>query len=291
MLLFPNAKINIGLNILRRRADGYHDISTVMVPVGWCDVLEMVPSQTGKGSFQLVGEDSLGLADSADNLVMKAIRALESYIGQSLPPTDIYLSKVVPTGAGLGGGSSDAAFAIRGANELYGLGLSDEDMASVAVKVGADCPFFIYNRPMLAEGIGEKLTPVTVPALDSLSVLIVKPSAEAVSTKDAYAGVEPHEPEGGRTVADAVMMPPAQWMASGALVNDFEKSIFPLRPSIAAVKEKLMTTQALYISMSGSGASVFAIYTCDKLAEEASGLFTGCDVFVGRLSSGELCER
>lgn len=291
MLLFPNAKINIGLNILRRRPDGYHDISTVMVPVPWCDVLEMVPAASGISSFRLVGNDTLGLADSADNLVVKALRALEKHIGKTLPPTDIYLSKIVPTGAGLGGGSSDAAFAIRGANALYSLGLSDEEMASVAAGVGADCPFFIYNRPMLAEGIGERLTPLDIPALDTLAVLIVKPSAEAVSTREAYAGVTPHEPADGVSMAHAVQTHPSSWMDSGVLFNDFEPSIFALRASIAAVKDRLMATSPVYASMSGSGASVYALYNCDKMAEDAARLFPDCETFVSRLSSRPLSER
>ncbi len=291
MLLFPNAKINIGLNILRRRPDGYHDICTVMVPVGWCDVLEMVPASGSETTFTLVGKDTLGLADVSDNLVMRALRALETHIGRALPPMDIYLSKVVPTGAGLGGGSADAAFAIRGANELFELGLSSEEMASVAARVGADCPFFIYNRPMLAEGIGELLSPLDIPELDGITALIVKPAAEAVSTRDAYAGVTPYEPAGERTVAEAIADMPEQWMSSGLLVNDFEASIFPLRPSIAAVKERLAATRPIYVSMSGSGASVFALYRSDKLAEDAARGFADCEIFVGKLSSREISQR
>lgn len=291
MLLFPNAKINIGLNILRRRADGYHDIRTVMVPVGWCDVLEMVPAKGDTTTFSIVGTDTLNLSDAKDNLVMKALAALENHLGRKLPPMDIYLSKVVPTGAGLGGGSADAAFAIRGADRLWNLGMSKEEMAAVAAKVGADCPFFIYDRPMLAEGIGEVLTPLHIPALDSLTVLIVKPAAEAVSTRDAYAGVTPHIPAGERTMADAIAAAPAQWMESGLLYNDFEASIFPLRPAIAQTKERLAATGPLYVSMSGSGASVFALYPNDKLAEEAARAFAGHEIYVGRLSSDEISER
>lgn len=291
MLLFPNAKINIGLNILRRRPDGYHDIRSVMVPVGWRDVLEMVPAKGAETTFTIVGEDTLHLSDAKDNLVMKALAALEKHLGRKLPPTDIYLSKIVPTGAGLGGGSADAAFAIRGANKLWNLGLSKEDMAAVAVKVGADCPFFIYDRPMLAEGIGEVLTPLDIPALDNLTVLIVKPAAEAVSTRDAYAGVTPHVPAGKQTMTEAITDEPGQWMESGVLYNDFETSIFPMRPIIAQTKQKLAATNPLYVSMSGSGASIFALYPNDNLAEEAAKAFSGHEIYVGRLSSCEISER
>ena len=283
MIYFPNAKINIGLRILRKRPDGYHDIETLMVPIDWHDILEMVPAADDKGSFSLVGKDTLGLADSADNLVMKALRALEKHIGRALPPLDIYLSKVVPTGAGLGGGSADAAFAIKGANEIFSLGLSDEEMAAVAAKVGADCPFFIYNRPMLAQGIGEILTPVEIPELHGIDILVVKPSAEAVSTRDAYAGVKPCEHPGEPSLAEAAQASLAKWMDEGLLVNDFEASIFPLRPQIERAKATMLGAGAIYAAMSGSGASVFGLFSSDKMAEEAEKRFEGCDIFRGKL--------
>lgn len=283
MLLFPNAKINIGLRILRRRPDGYHDIESVMVPVGWCDVLEMVPAAGAEASFTIVGNDTLGLADAADNLVVKALRALEAHIGRALPPLDVYLSKVIPTGAGLGGGSADAAFAIRGANELCGLGLSDAEMASVAARVGADCPFFIYNRPMLATGIGERLEPVQVDGVGRLTVVIAKPAAEAVSTRMAYAGVVPSEAPTPLPLAQAVASPAGQWQVSASVFNDFERSIFALRPQIALTKERMLAAGALYAAMSGSGAAVFGIFDNDKMAEDAATAFAGCDVYVGTL--------
>ncbi len=135
MILFPNAKINVGLRIVRRRPDGYHDLESVFVPIPWCDVLEIVPAKGSQTTFSIVGDDILQLADPADNLVMKAYRALEKYIGRSLPPLDFYLSKKIPTGAGLGGGSADASFALRGINELLGLGLSLDQLAGVAPTV------------------------------------------------------------------------------------------------------------------------------------------------------------
>ncbi len=284
MILFPNAKINIGLRVLRKRPDGYHDIETLMVPIGWHDILEIVPDEHGAGSFNLVGEDTLRLSSDDDNLVMKAIRAVERYIGRSLPPLDIYLSKVVPTGAGLGGGSSDASFAIRGVNEVCSLGLSDGEMARIAAGVGADCPFFIYNRPMLAQGIGDVLTPVEMPALDCLTVLVVKPHTESVSTAAAYGGINLAELPIGLSLADFASLSASGWAKEKELVNDFETTVFALRPSIAAVKERLAATGALFAAMSGSGASVFALYDDAKMAEHAKESFEGYDIFVGKLS-------
>lgn len=284
MILFPNAKINIGLRVLRKRSDGYHDIETLMVPIGWHDILEIVPAEHGAGSFNLVGEDTLQLSSDDDNLVMKAIRAVERYIGRALPPLDIYLSKVVPTGAGLGGGSSDASFAIRGVNEVCSLGLSDGEMARIAAGVGADCPFFIYNRPMLAQGIGDVLTPVEMPALDGLTVLVVKPHTESVSTAAAYGGINPAELPTDLSLADFASLSASGWAKEKELVNDFETPVFALRPSIAAVKERLAATGALFAAMSGSGASVFALYDDVKMAEHAKESFEGYDIFVGKLS-------
>lgn len=291
MILFPNAKINIGLRVLRKRPDGYHDIESLMVPVGWHDILEIVPAHEGNGSFSLVGEDTLQLASDADNLVMKAVRAVERYIGRKLPPLDIYLSKVVPTGAGLGGGSSDASFAIRGVNEVCSLGLTDSQMAEIAAGVGADCAFFIYNRPMLAQGIGEVLMPVDMPALDALTVLIVKTQTEAVSTAAAYGGIAPAELAPGVSLADFSALSASEWAASPEMINDFEKTVFALRPVIADVKARLQESGALYVAMSGSGASVFALYDDVKMAERTAALFDGCDIFVGKLSSRGLAER
>ncbi|MDE6206784.1 MAG: 4-(cytidine 5'-diphospho)-2-C-methyl-D-erythritol kinase [Muribaculaceae bacterium] len=281
MILFPGSKIKLGLHVLRRRADGYHDISTLMIPIGWSDVLEIVPAAGTATTLTLYGPHGTGLSNGEDNLVLKALRALEDAISAALPPIDIYLSKNVPTGAGLGGGSADAAALIVGVNELFSLGLSDDALAAVAVKVGADCPFFIYNRPMLAEGIGEVLTPVELP-LNGRYVLVVK-ADEGVSTREAYAGVhrrerDPHE----RLSADAVAR-----FDKDILVNDFEASVFAQRPAIAALKELLAGTGALYTSMSGSGASVFAIYDSDKMADNARQLVLasrpGADIYCGRL--------
>ena len=143
MILFPNAKINLGLRVLGKRPDGYHNLATIMVPVPWCDILELIAAEDREEGIRLHMEKEIDGCDAENNLVVKALRALERHIGRALPALDVYLKKQIPFGAGLGGGSADASFAIRGANELFGLGLSDAQMAEVALTVGADCPFSV----------------------------------------------------------------------------------------------------------------------------------------------------
>ena len=279
MILFPNAKINLGLRVLGKRPDGYHNLATIMVPVPWCDILELIAAEDREEGIRLHMEKEIDGCDAENNLVVKALRALERHIGRALPALDVYLKKQIPFGAGLGGGSADASFAIRGANELFGLGLSDAKMAEVALTVGADCPFFIYNRPMMAEGVGEILSPVELPALSGKSIVIAKPSSEAVSTREAYAGVRPRPLAEGETVCAETTTPICEWQSSAVLANDFEQSVFPLRPEIADVKRRMLEAGALYASMSGSGASVYGIFDNDILADSAVGLFAGCETF------------
>lgn len=281
MIVFPNAKINIGLRIVERRPDGYHNIESIMVPVGWCDILEIVPSETGRETLTVTG--SAPDCPPEKNLVIKALRAVERYTGKPLPTFDIYLHKVIPDGAGLGGGSSDASSAIMLANELAGLGLSKEEMAGIAAGVGADCPFYIYNRPMYVCGIGDILTPVELPALAGLGIAIVKPDSEAVSTKEAYAGVTPAPLAAGESLPEAVGAPVAEWKLGSTLRNDFEASVFPLRPKIGRTLARLREYGPLYSAMTGSGAAVFGIFESVKMAEEAIAGFDGCRCFAGTL--------
>ena len=253
MLLFPHAKINIGLDITGRAPNGYHLLETVMVPTDWEDLLELTPAPDGQTRLTCTGR----AVDCPPqlNLVMKAYEALAATVG-GLPPTHIRLHKNIPDGAGLGGGSADAAFAIRGLNELYNLGLTKEIMADVAAKVGADCPFFIYDRPMLCTGIGTDMTPIELPReLNAMTLAIVKPQA-GVSTAEAYRGVRIAEPEVplSRRVAQSV----EDWQ--GSVVNAFEDTVIPLRPRIGEVKEQLALAGAIYVSMSGSGSAVYGIF-------------------------------
>lgn len=274
MLLFPNAKINLGLDILRRRPDGYHDIETVMYPVPWRDVLEIVPAQGQETTLTVTGQRVDCPIEK--NLVMKAYRAMEKRF--KLPPVNIYLRKIIPDGAGLGGGSADAAFTLTGLNSLFELGLTDEDLASIASTLGADCPFFIYNRPMLCTGTGTDMTPIDVD-LSGMQLLIVKP-AVSVPTAAAYAGTHPCEParSAGEIVSD---IPVTDW--PGNLKNDFESSVFPAYPAIAEVKERLLSFNPLYCAMSGSGASVFALWQRDKMSVDVARSFPEADTFTATL--------
>ncbi len=281
MVVFPNCKINIGLRILRKRADGYHDIETVMVPVPWCDILEIVVAE--RPSFYLSG-NSLGNIPPEKNLVLKALRNLESETGITLPPLAIYLHKSIPDGAGLGGGSADASFALKAVNELLSLSLSDNRLAEIAAKTGADCPFFIYNRPMLAQGIGQRLSPVEIPSLNGRWITIVKPSAEAVATPAAYAGVTPCELPDGICLNQYICRPAQQWHTDGVLVNDFEPSIFALRPVIADTLVRLRSFNPVYSAMSGSGASLFAIFDTKEAAAHATASFPDCVTFCTALN-------
>lgn len=282
MILFPNSKINIGLRVVERRPDGYHNLASLFLPIGWSDVLEIVPGK-GDGIRLDTGTDFAG-EDISRNLVYKAAVAVEKFLGHSLPPVDIYLRKVVPMGAGLGGGSADAAYTIRGLNSVFNLGLDNDAMARIAVKVGADCPFFIYNRPALVTGIGDILEDIDVSFLKVYGILVAKPVSEAVSTAQAYAGIVP-QPLGAEPSAlvDALSMPPAQWRESAFLVNDFEKSVFALRPEIADVKARMYAAGALYASMSGSGAAVFGIFPTAKMAEDVTSQFGDCNYYASAL--------
>lgn len=249
MIAFPNAKINLGLNVLRRRADGYHDISTVFVPYkGMSDVLEVVFADE-PGFFEY------GLpcgCPPGKNLCYKAYLLMAERYG--IDPVKIYLYKKIPTGSGLGGGSADAAFTLRLINDLYKLGLSDECLAADAAELGSDCAFFIYNRPMAAAGRGEILQPCEL-SLEGCRVEVVIPPVH-VSTAEAYSAVKPAIPE--MSVEEIVARPVEEWR--GLLVNDFERNILPAHPEIAAAKQAFYDRGAVYASMSGSGSSVFGIF-------------------------------
>lgn len=272
MILFPNAKINLGLNIVARRPDGYHDLETVMFPVAWRDVLEIVPAAGPQSTLTTLGRPVD--CPPEKNLVMKALRALEAEVGP-VAPVDIYLEKIIPDGAGLGGGSADAAFALRGFNEVLRVGLSDDRLAAIASKVGADCPFFIYNSPAYRTGTGTDIELIDLHALDRYTIAISKPKTASVSTAKAYAGVTPR-PATERSL-DVVAEDPRKW--SGRLVNDFEKSIFPICPEVKRVKETFEKAGALYASMSGSGAAVYAIFDDDNMARRALASMADCDTF------------
>jgi 4-diphosphocytidyl-2-C-methyl-D-erythritol kinase len=273
MITFPNAKINLGLNIVERRSDGYHNIETVFLPIPLTDVLEIVPASDGETSLSCYGNKVDCPAEK--NLVMKAYRLMQERY--DLPPVAIHLYKHIPDGAGLGGGSSDAAHTLVMLNRMFDLGIADADLAAMAATLGADCAFFIYNRPMMATGIGDVLSPVDVD-LKGKTLLLVKPPV-GVDTRTAYSRVVPAPST--TNLAHLVTQPIEVW--DGLLVNDFEPSVFAALPQLWLIKARMMDAGAQYAAMSGSGSTIFGIFNSDKLAEAAADTFTDCATFVLQL--------
>ena len=269
MITFPNAKINLGLNIVERRPDGYHNIETVFYPIPLTDVLEIVPAE-GETSLTCYGNKVD--CPPEKNLVMKAYRLLQERY--DLPPVAIHLYKHIPDGAGLGGGSSDAAHALLMLNTMFDLGVSQVDLASMAATLGADCAFFIYNTPMMATGIGDVLSPVDV-NLKGKTLLLVKPPV-GVDTRTAYSRVIPAP--AAMNLAQTITLPVETW--DGCLNNDFEPSVFAALPQLWLIKARLLDSGAQYAAMSGSGSTVFGIFDSDNLAETAADTFTDCATFV-----------
>lgn len=270
MIKFPNAKINLGLNIVRRRPDGYHDIETIFYPIALQDVVEIVPAQGNESTLTTYGRAINCPVEK--NLVMKAYRALEKEF--NLPPMDIYLHKNIPDGAGLGGGSSDAASVLLILNEIFALNIPKSELASRASRLGADCAFFIYNSPMMATGIGDILSPVEVP-LQGKSLLLIKPDV-SVPTAEAYSKVTPQKSE---TPLPSLMASPIEtWRDT--LKNDFEPSVFAAHPELATIKQQIYDLGAVYASMSGSGSSIFGIFDSAIMAENAKAKFTDTAAYV-----------
>ncbi len=254
MITYPNAKINLGLNIVEKRPDGYHNIETVFYPIGLSDVLEVEPSETCTDySFSSSGI-ALG-GDPEDNLIVKAYHLLRS--GYQFPPVDISLVKQIPFGAGLGGGSADAAFMLKSLNKLFELKITPLRLEKIAAKLGADCPVFIRNKPVYATGIGNVFTPVKL-SLKGYFLLLVKPDIH-VSTPEAYSMVKPQQPE--ISLLETIQLPVSEW--KGLLKNDFELSVFNRYPEIAKIKQKMYDMGAVYASMSGSGSSVFGLFSSE----------------------------
>ncbi len=253
MLIFPNAKINIGLNIIRRRSDGYHDIETIFCPIGLCDVLEFVPSPGNPGGH--ISFTSTGLTidcSHEQNLCVKAYRLLDNDF--NLPAIDVHLHKVVPSGAGLGGGSSDAAFMLRKLAQQFIPELDEEELCRYASQLGSDCAFFIKNRPLFAHGRGN-LFRETGGIPDNIEIVVVYPGVH-VSTADAYAEIIPARPS--ESLEKLILLPLEEWR--DRIKNDFEKKVIQKHPVIGNLKSKLYELGASYASMTGSGSSVYAIF-------------------------------
>ncbi|MBP5659412.1 MAG: 4-(cytidine 5'-diphospho)-2-C-methyl-D-erythritol kinase [Paludibacteraceae bacterium] len=265
MILYPNCKINIGLRVISKRADGYHNLETIFYPIlGLYDVLMI----TASGQFSFV-QDGLAVdCPAEDNLILKCYRRMQARYPQ-IGNVSIRFTKRIPFGAGLGGGSSDAAHTAIALNELFELGLSREQLAEEVAPLGADCAFFIYNTPCLAEGIGEILTPIPF-TLSGFRLVMLKPDIH-ISTREAYQGVlaASHQP----SLADLVKkeFTPIDLSRHADIVcNDFERTVFPAHPELAALKQRLIDAGVYYAAMSGSGSTIYALFEDDPEKSDKS---------------------
>ncbi|MGM0621188.1 MAG: 4-(cytidine 5'-diphospho)-2-C-methyl-D-erythritol kinase [Bacteroidota bacterium] len=248
MIVFPNAKINIGLHVVAKRPDGYHNLETVFYPVQLSDALEIVESREMKLTTSGIEVDG----PPGKNLVLKAWQLLSNDF--DLPSVHFHLHKNIPFGAGLGGGSADAAFTLKILNDFFSLQISSEDLKKYASTLGADCPFFIDNKTAFASGIGDELSPVDID-LSQFQIVILKPGF-SVSTQEAYRNIVPAHPD--FNLFELAKLPVEKWKET--VRNDFEKSVFPAYPEIKKCKELLYEQGAVYASMTGSGSAVFGLF-------------------------------
>lgn len=259
MIVFPNCKINLGLHILRKRSDGYHDLETFFYPVPITDVLEVIKSKKTNGSSIQFSTSGISIEENSNtNLCVKAYALLLKDF-PSLPSLFIHLHKVIPLGAGLGGGSSDAVFTLEVLNQIGELNLSNEKLKDYALQLGSDCPFFIINKPCIATARGEELTEYPID-LSTFKIMIVNPGIH-VDTGKAFSKITPAIPYS--SIKDSIKLPVSEW--KNHLTNDFEKVVFEMYPEIADLKKELYQLGAVYASMSGSGSTVYGIFEKDKI--------------------------
>ena len=256
MIVYPHAKINLGLHILQKRSDGFHQIETLIYPVRLCDILEVKPSST----FHLFLYGLPVAGDPKDNLCHIAWEALRKDF--SIPPVQLHLYKRIPCGAGLGGGSSDGAFTLKLLNNYCSLGLSDQQLSAYALRLGSDCPSFIPDHPSLAGGRGEHLIPYHID-LSRFHILICKPPL-FVSTAKAYALSTPKRPK--HPLQKTRSLPPSLWREN--LINDFESALFPIYPILQQIKETLYDSGAFYASLSGSGSALYGLFDSEQAYKE-----------------------
>ena len=253
MVVFPNCKINIGLRIVRKRPDGYHDLDTVFHPIDLYDVLEVIENRGDAQKEINYSSSGLQLDDRENNLCTRAYQLLKKDF-PDLPGVQMHLHKAIPIGAGLGGGSADAAFTLKLLNEKFNLQLSTDRLLDYALQLGSDCPFFIINKTCHATGRGEKLEPVNI-NLSGYKIIVVNPGIH-INTGLAFAGIVPAP--AAKTISEVIQQPPASWR--NELFNDFEATIFPRYADIAEIKNKLYDQGAIYASMSGTGSTVYGIF-------------------------------
>jgi 4-diphosphocytidyl-2-C-methyl-D-erythritol kinase len=252
MLTFPNAKLNLGLYVTARRPDGYHTLESAFVPLPWCDALEVVPAATGQAtSLALTGRPIP--SNPATNLCLRAYELLKADFPQ-LPPAQLHLHKIVPIGAGLGGGSADAAFALKAVNAVFELGLADDNLESYARRLGADCAFFIRNQPVLAIEKGDVFEPLEL-NLKGTACAVIYPGLH-ISTAEAYGRITPRTPRHDLRTALAQPMP--SWRET--VSNDFEDALTPYHPVLGEIKQLLYVAGATYASLSGSGSAVYGLF-------------------------------
>ena len=281
MILYPNCKINLGLRVVRKREDGYHDLETIFVPIyGLHDELEISqqPIANSQQPVIFIQEGITVDCKPEDNLIIQCYRNFAKKYNLN-QPVSIRFKKNIPFGAGLGGGSSDAAHMAIALNELFDLKLSKEQLAQEVKVLGADCPFFIYNTPCYAEGIGDILTPIDLD-LNGTRILMIKPE-EGVSTKEAYSGITRHPEIAGQIKSVFCQAKPVCVLSGNAdlLTNDFEATVFPHHPIIAYIKKRLLDVGAYYASMSGSGSTVFGLFKNDPEGRTDSDLAALKDEF------------
>lgn len=264
-------KINLGLLVTAKRPDGYHNLQTVFYPIPLSDELSIEEAEEDRLYMSGIALDG----DPHDNLVMRAIRILREK-GYTIPPLHISLHKNIPSGAGLGGGSSDAAATLVQLNSLYRLGMGQQEMERTVAPLGADCPFFVRCQPVYAEGIGDVFTPISL-TLKGMYIVLVKPN-ESVSTREAYAHVHPQMPQ--VSLIERISKPVETWRE--CVTNDFEQSVFSTHPIIRQVKEQLYSAGAVYASMSGSGSTVFGLFRKDPELL-TRGMFSGMFLYKTRL--------
>ena len=251
MILFPNAKINIGLNINEKRKDGYHNLETIFYPIGLADILEIQQSKENQSRFKNTG---LQLRISKDNnLCFKAFQLIKKHY--AIPELNFHLHKIIPYGGGLGGGSSDASFTLKALNQMFNLSIASETLKSMAEKIGSDCPFFIDNKPCLAWEKGNQTKPIDLP-LKGMHLLLLIPNVQ-IDTKTAYQGIVPQKKE--QSLEEIVRHEPIDhWYKF--ITNDFEKSLYPKYPELKNIKSLLIEKGALFASLSGSGSAIYGIF-------------------------------
>ena len=275
MYILPNAKINIGLNVVSKRLDGYHDLQTVFYPIPITDAIEIKTLEKSTVPYEFFSSGIPIPGGIENNLIVKVFLKLKKEY--NLPPLSINLAKHIPIEAGLGGGSSDCAHMMKLLNEFFSLGLSDEDMEKKVSRFGADCAFFIRNKPVFAEGLGDTFSQIDI-SLKDYFIVLVKPDI-SISTRQAFSAIIPHNPN--NDLKNILSTEPiSQWKYK--ISNIFERSIFPLFPNLQVIKETLYDIGAIYASMSGSGSTIYGIF--DRPIENLCSIFPDCFTYSHRLS-------